>query len=224
MIKEFKREDYPNLLDTLNLSYTDMIKKLDVMHYVPAPRINDSQCTQEEYEIEHIVRVPMFNSSFLNFVKMNGTFPTVDEFISQYKGDNELFFQKYSSQAYVSALENRATRCYPSLIRDIMFAYYIKSKGIDVIYNETLDTIENIDLLIVGKKANWGVHLYTNTKRGKQFRSMKDNRHLDDFSNVIDIDLTIDLGRHDRDNHGNLKLYDEQDYNKLKEIIKEHAD
>ena len=97
MIKQFNKKNYVNLLDKLDLSYDEMVKKLESMTYVSAPKYDKKTCTNEEYEVEEVLRMPFFNVSFLNYVKKNHTFPTQAEFISQYWSDNK---EKLSSFTY----------------------------------------------------------------------------------------------------------------------------
>lgn len=224
MNKIFDAKNYPNLLDELNLSYDEMIKKLDQMNYVPPPRCTDS--TEEEYNVEHVLKLPFFNKAFLHFVSLNHTFPTENEFVQQYFEDNREYFKSYSSPAYITAIRNRAMRSYPSLIRDVMFAYLLRDKlegnGAKILYNERLDAFENIDVMIINR-YNWGIHLFTKTKRAQAFRSEKDGRHDDDFSNVYDIDFMFDLGRKGRKPHGNVLLYDETDVQILLELLKQEV-
>ena len=90
----------------------------------------------------------------------------------------------------------------------------------DVVYNENLDRYDNIDIMICGKH-NWGIHLFTNTKRANNFRKKKDGRHEDVFSNVREIDLVLDLSR-ERKSYGNVFLYDEIDFQHLLELCKNY--
>lgn len=224
MIKQFNKKNYVNLLDKLDLSYDEMVKKLESMTYVSAPKYDKKTCTNEEYEVEEVLRIPFFNISFLNYVKKNHTFPTQAEFISQYWSDNKEKLSSFTSNEYKQAIDNRAIRAYPSLIRDVMFAYFIKDKlkgtDKDVVYNENLDRYDNIDIMICGKH-NWGIHLFTNTKRANNFRKKKDGRHEDVFSNVREIDLVLDLSR-ERKSYGNVFLYDEIDFQHLLELCKNY--
>ena len=49
MIKQFNKKNYVNLLDKLDLSYDEMVKKLESMTYVSAPKYDKKTCTNEEY-------------------------------------------------------------------------------------------------------------------------------------------------------------------------------
>ena len=150
--------------------------------------------------------------------------PSPEEFEERYRVENQSLYDSYSSDKYHYAIHNRVLRAYPSLVRDIMFALFLKEKlhnhKIIVIYNEELDRYEGIDIMICGKN-NWGVHLFTKTKRGEEYRKKKNNRHKDDFTNVIDIDLEVDLDS--KNTYGNIILYGEKDYNNLIEICRNHG-
>lgn len=222
MYKSFEREKYPNLLDSIEITYEQAINKLKQNRYTQPPRYDKYNHTKEEDEIEHYVSVPFFSESFLRFIEHNKTIPTLYEFESQYREDNKDFYGTYSTKAYRYAIRNRVHRAYPSLVRDIMFALFLRDKledkGIDVIYNEKLDKDEAIDIMLCGKR-NWGIHLFTKTRRAETFRAVKNNRHPDDFYNVNDIDLELNLNSNNK--FGNIILYGEDDYNKLVKKCKE---
>lgn len=224
MVKKFVKENYVNLLGQLDLPYDEMVKKLESMEYVSAKKYDRNTCTEEEHQVEEVLRMPFFNVSFLNYVKAFKTFPTQAEFIAQYWEDNKKQLAEFTSDEFKEAINNRAIRAYPSLIRDIMFAYFIKDKfkgtNADVLYNDRLDRYDNIDIMICGK-YNWGIHLFTKTRRANDFRKKKDERHEDVFSNVREIDLVLDMAR-DRRTYGNIFLYDEIDFQNLIELCKNY--
>ena len=224
MVKKFVKENYVNLLDQLDLPYDEMVKKLESMEYVSAKKYDRKTCTEEEYQVEEVLRMPFFNVSFLNYVKAFKTFPTQAEFIAQYWEDNKKQLAEFTSDEFKEAINNRVIRAYPSLIRDIMFAYFIKKKfegtTADVVYNDRLDRFDNIDIMICGK-YNWGIHLFTKTRRANEFRKKKDDRHEDVFSNVREIDLVLDMAR-DRRTYGNIFLYDDIDFQNLIDLCKNY--
>ena len=109
-------------------------------------------------------------------------------------------------------------RAYPSLLRDILFGKFLQSKGVRVIHNEILDSRAEIDLLIVGNNGNWGVHLFTNTKRANGHRNAKNYRYQLKFDNVREVDLTIDLSKCNKVN--NLGLYEDREFEMLKDYVR----
>lgn len=221
-IEKFEKERYPNLLNKLDLSYNEMVKKLEAMTYVSAHKYDSKAHTNEEYEVEEKLSLPYFNKAFLNYIKKNNTFPTQDEYIAHYWESNKVKLSSFTSNEYKQAINNRVIRAYASLIRELMFAFFIKDKlkdkNIDVIYNEKLDSVAHIDIMICGK-YNWGIHLYTNTRRGKYFRKKKNDREGIFFTNVKELDLELDLSR-ERKSYGNIFLYDEIDFQHLLELCR----
>ena len=225
MYKSFEKENYPNILDSINVSYQDIIYKLKRNPYTQPPRYDKFNHTTEEEDIEERITVPYFSESFLKYIEAKNTIPSLYEFEMQYREDNKPFYEQYNTKEYRYAIRNRLQRAYPSLIRDIMFALFLKEKfkdkNVEVIYNAKLDKYEGIDIMICGKH-NWGIHLFTKTKRGVEFRARKDNRHADDFYNVIDIDLEISLDS--KNKFGNVILYGEKDYQNLIEKVKKEKE
>ena len=223
-IEKFEKEHYPNLLDKLDLSYDELVKKLESMNYVSAPKFDEKTCTDEEYKVEKVLRLPKFNKTLLNYIKKNNTFPTQDEYIAHYWESNKVKLSSFTSNEYKQAINNRAIRAYAPLIRELMFAYFIKNKlkdkNIDVIYNEKLDGDAHIDIMICGK-YNWGVHLFTKTRRANDFRKKKEDREGIFFTNVKELDLELDMSR-ERKSYGNVFLYDEIDFQHLLELCKNY--
>lgn len=219
--KLFLEADFPNLLDELSMSYEEAIEMIDSIDYVKPDKYVG---TMEEFEIENKTNLPFFNKTFYSFIKNNYRIPTQNEFYQKYLSDNKEFVEKFDGkEKYLEAIEKRAMRSYTSLIRDLTFALFLKErKGLKTIFNEDLDRNGNIDVMIVGKRGNWGLHLFTKTKRAEKFRKKKNNRHDYTFSNVTDIDLEIDLSK-DGEKHGNIYLYGEKCYENLLEIVKKHS-
>ena len=216
MYKSFEKVNYPNLLDSIEMTYQQAIDKLKKNYYIQPPRYDKINHTQEEEDIEDRVSVPYFVDSFLKYIMEHKTIPSMYEYEMQYREDNKPFYDTYNTKNYRYAIRNRVQRAYPSLVRDVMFALFLKEKfkeeNVDVIYNDELDRYEGIDIMICGKR-NWGVHLFTDTRRANEYRARKNNRHGDDFYNVIDIDLVKDL--HSKNKYGNIVLYGEEDYKNL---------
>lgn len=221
----FNENDYPNFLDNITESYSEIIEILNENKYVQPKRYDQNIASKEEFDIEVTFdkSLPLFSRCMTNFILEHKTFPTQNLFQMAYINNNMDFFKENGlvSSKYFEAIRNRCDRAYPSLVRDLVFGKFLQSrlpKGYKVISNEDLDTKAEIDLLIVGSKRNIGIHLYVDTKRSREFRNQKNYRQRIDFENVTHVDLPIDLSNCDTIN--NLKLYGEKQYKELIDIVK----
>lgn len=215
---EFKRSDYVNFLDKLP-RYLELRKRLSDMRYIPAPRYDASNSYEYDIEVTYNITLPRFNNVLLDYICRYNNLPTEEEFCDFYYNTHLPFFEDngIASAGYKRAIYNRCMRAYPSLLRDILFGKYLQSKGMDVIYNVTLDSKAEIDLMVIVDGENYGIHLFTNTARANAHRRDKDGRYQLKFDNVTHIDMGIDLFKCTKVN--NLGLYEGNEYNKLLSLI-----
>ena len=221
----FKESEYPNFLDNIQDSYEEIISKLEKMVYIQPKKYDKYKSSKEEYDIEEVYdkSLPLFSKCMTNCILIYHTIPSQDFFTEEYFIQNIDFIHNnnLTSEKYKEALIRRCHRAYPSLIRDLVFGKYLQEKlpkGYKVISNENLDTKAEIDLLIIGKKKNIGIHLYVDTKRSRDYRLQKNYRQRIDFENVVHVDLPINLS--DCLTINNLKLYGENQYKELIELTK----
>lgn len=169
-------------------------------------------------EVEHKMSLPYFVTPFYQYIYINDKIPTQEELYNTYIKHDYFKDHKFSDEIMV-AIKARLLRTYPSLVRDIHFATFIKEKitDMDVFYSIKLDVNEGIDLLLVKDEKYFGVNLYTKTQRSVDFRSKKANRHAS-FSNVEYIELPVDFNGSDQ--CGKFFLYGEREYNQLMELTK----
>ena len=241
MYVEFNPEDFHNMLDDIKFDYYDLINMIKKLDYVAPPKVNkDPKFNSNEvnavetwasYETHHgYVKMPKMVTAFYDFVLRYNRIPSQSEYVDEYfkyaKTNiaykmNEVVRAGYDKTKFIEALDNRCRRSYPSFLRDLEFALLLKSKGMNVIYNETIDTDWNIDIMYISPNDNYyGIHCYTDTSRANEFRVRKDFRHTEAFANVINVDLAVNLGRNDRLEINNFKLYDDVDFKNLVENMK----
>ena len=70
-------------------------------------------------------------------------------------------------------IKKRAYRTYPSLVRDIHYATFLKSINMNVIYSGALDRDEGIDLLLEVDRNLFALNLFTNTEKAKYWREKR---------------------------------------------------
>jgi len=166
------------------------------------------------------MRLPMFVTSFYDFILKNNRIPEQEEAFNYYVESNKEFFsQDLIDDKLFEGIRARYYRTYPSLVRDVCFNKYVEEHldGYQVIYNTTLDIEEGIDLLLVKEDKYWGVCMYTNTRRAYQGREAKKRRHVY-FSNVEFVEFPVEFKGSVM--AGEFFLYGEREYKQLKSIIK----
>lgn len=163
--------------------------------------------------VENFQFIP-FMYSFYNFVLINQTIPSKEEFAKNYIRNNwqflkTCFIKNNNYKYYLECLISRLYRSYPSFIRDLHFAKYIQdNSNLTVFYNTDLDVKQGIDLLI---NSIFAIHLFIETNRSNNFRKIKNNRHNIDSYKHIDISLNLDKGF----KCGDFILYNKQNLDNL---------
>jgi len=110
-------------------------------------------------------------------------------------------------------LQGRVYRIYPSLVRDVHFAVYLRENLREgrILYNLKLDAV-GTDIMLFYKDLNYGLRLFVNTYNSNRYKNKKDmNQTL--FDNVTYIDLTLNLGT--ADSCGEFKLYGKEHLQKV---------
>ena len=181
-----KVADYPSLLDKIKICSTDITKtvvKYSLFFYEARNK------TAEWY-----ISFPIFLVPFYKYLIEVNLIPAQEVFFDYYISENTHFFKTNRfSQDVLDGLKARIFRTYPSLVRDIHFAIYLKEQLQEtIVYNIKLDVEEGIDILVVNKGIIWGVNLFAHTKKGIDSRAIKNHRH-EKFSNVNYVDLPSDF-------------------------------
>lgn len=125
---------------------------------------------------------PSMSKCFNHFVDVHKRFPTQMEFCDTFFLENhdsiEEIMKKNKKYHGIEfdvwgGLRFRAERTYPSLVRDIHFAVYLKEHGYDVFWNSTVDVDYKMDVVVTIDKQPYGLALFTDTKRGNSNRARK---------------------------------------------------
>lgn len=182
-------------------------------------QIKDYKMTQikfKDYNTEFKLRAPFFMMAFQKFVNTNNRVPGHDEFVAAYKLYNRAFFATIDGYT-TFALECRARRAYPSLIRDLHFTALLQENGIDVKYDLEAD-LKGIDQTITYKGEEFYVHCFVNTRASQVNREIKNYRH--NFKGNH-LDLPLDLDSSDAKTVGVFKLYSVKHIEKLKQMMEQ---
>lgn len=209
LAKIFKETDFKNLLSDIKITSTEIF---DTVHDYDIP-IWDIRLE----EIENDYKLPVFITAFYDFIILNQTIPTSDEFFNYYLDYNSPFFMVNHYPTYLMiGLKARCYRLYPSLIREFHFTKIVQECLSDykVIYNMKLDIYEGIDLMIIKDDNYFGVNLFVSTYHSKQFRKAKKSRHTT-FDNVTYVDSPISLSGSDTIKCGKFILYGYNHYHQL---------
>ena len=209
----FDEKMFPNLLDSFKSTSAEIetqLKNYSLYFF------------QERDPIAENSRFPGFAHTFYEMLKTTGKIPTQEDFWQEYRESNKFCHQVINlSQPQTTGLKARVFRAYPSLVRDIHFAAYIRDSNAFnlVLYNEILDIEHGIDL-VIGKNNNlYAVSLFTDTAIARSRRNDKKGRHSKQawMESLIPFDLPIELGRSKK--AGEFFLYSEPELSMLKCVI-----
>jgi len=204
--------NFTNHLDKTNLTYIDIENQ--IKDYV----LNFTG--QKNEESEYKISFPRYITPFYEYVFEKNHVPTQIYYANYlYLSKNIKWLNENNfSDSILRGLEFRLKQTYPSLVRDLHFCLFLKenSNFESVLYNMDLDFQHGIDILVKKENKNFGINLYTCTRRGMEFREKKGKRHTK-FTDVINIELPVDF----RGSRicGNFFLYGEREMNFLSKII-----
>lgn len=210
-MKNLEIADFPNLLDHLNLTSTELSEI--IQNYT----LTFSQIRNEK--VEWGTKFPMFLTPFYKYVYLNNKLLTQNEFYEYYLSENQTFFSdKNFDSEIIEGLKARIYRTYPSLIRDLHFNLFVKEniKEAIIVYNRKLDIEEGIDQLIQYKNQFYAVNLFTATTRAYIGRDKKVYRHTP-FDNVQYIELPVNFKGSVK--CGEFFLYGQTELNQITQIL-----
>jgi hypothetical protein len=108
--------------------------------------------------------------------------------------DAELFEEEYKD-----CWMRRFEVTYPSLLRDLYFAYLLldynrRTQTFDsVVYDPDLDMNQGVDALVVDDGVEYHINLYVDTNKSQAYlRQKKDHRHPDKTADTVEVYLPID--------------------------------
>lgn len=146
---------------------------------------------EKDEQIEWKTMPPMFIYSFYRFIAKFHRLPNQAEFWQFYLHENQSLFSE-QIKSHLSALQARAYRAYPSLVRDIHFYYILAESDYfdQVLYHPEIDVKYGIDFIIQYKHRYFGVNCYISTPRSFQGREKKQFRH-EKLRQLILVDLPV---------------------------------
>jgi len=203
--------NYKNLIPDIKLTSAEIKEKVSLY------RLSFSQERNEE--VEWRIKLPMFVYAFYNYLIVAEDIPDQQKAFEYYLEYNKEYFSNLNRPDLISGIKARFYRTYPSLVRDVYFNKFIYerlNKFCEIIYNSDLDVEEGIDLMIVTKKANYGICFFTKTRRGYVGRKAKENRHVL-FDNVKYIEMPMEFQGSVK--AGDFFLYGEKEYNELYNLL-----
>lgn len=185
-----KVEEYENFLDCIpDLTYKDIEEQIGTVNYL-RKKLKVPSAESNNIDIKLI-------DIFYGFVKENNKIPTLVEFARLWLKSLLKRYPYYRDHdAFKKGSLARASRAYPSIIRDLHFALYLKHiwKGkCEVVINLDLDAYYLIDILIIKDGKYYGLKLFTDTRRAIEFAEEKPFRNVVEFDDVNYIPLTIEI-------------------------------
>lgn len=210
-MKTFKEADYNSIIDHV------MLTSGEIEEIVKEFKLSFSSKRHEI--VERKLKLPQFIIPFYKELYNHGKILNQLDYVARYHSYYKEYFDVNNFSLDIRlGIDARLMRTYPSLIRDLHFAYFAQEKLEDtkVIYNTRLDFHEGIDLMIKYNHVYTAFSLYTETERAADARLRKAFRHKD-FTNVYYEELPINL------NHcasvGNFFLYGNEALQRIKEKI-----
>jgi len=140
--------------------------------------------------------IPNFAQVFYYKIYSRLAIPTQEEFLKTYfdsfvmerKNGNILIENSWYSE---EGVKSRMLRTYPSLIRD--FHFYLLAENSEkfdqVRFSLYRDVAKGLDLEVKYKGHFFYISLYIDTKRSREFKIKKGDRH--DYSQVVEIEMPV---------------------------------
>lgn len=168
-------------------------------------------------KIEYQTSLPYFMTSFNDFLRVNKRIPSQNEYIDNYLRTNGQYLSSLNlTPDDMEAVKARATRAYPSLIRDLHFTSLLQYEGYNPIYDEDADVNGGVDQIIDMYGTPVYIHCFTGTNRAMQDRERKEHRH--NF-NGVHIDLPLDMNGSNSKRIGNFIVYSDKAVRQLDGLI-----
>ena len=136
-------------------------------------------------------------------------------FAATYSQSHRHLFTPENRRATVARLK----RAYPSLVRDNHLFLKLQEAFERVERDDTLDEFSGVDFVIHQAGRVFHIHAYTNTRRGRQWRQTKQDRHAAD-PNVTIIDFALNLN--EAKPVGQFLLYSDRTVARLRTEVERH--
>lgn len=142
--------------------------------------------------------------------------PKQTDFVYGFAATYALTHRQLFSPETRRATVARLKRAYPSLVRDNHLFLKLQESFEKVERDDTLDEHGGVDFVIHQASRVFHVHAYTNTRRGRQWRQTKHDRH-DPASNVTVIEFPLNLN--EAKPVGQFLLYSDRTVKRLRDEI-----
>ena len=201
-----------NLLEIITLSYKDVEEQIKTYPLTfDKTKINI---------VEWQLKLPVFVTSFYNYLKSNGSIPNQNDYWLFYVAENKAYLTSLNlPEEEKKGVRARVFRTYPSLVRDLHLGLYLKNNHLfrSVFYNELIDVEYGIDIIVENDSGTkFGLNLFIGTKRANDARRVKQHR-LKKSLGIICLDFP--LARDKRKICGDFFLYaDDEIQKKVEEI------
>ena len=141
--------------------------------------------------VEKKEKFPIFVTSFYKLIGQINRIPNQEEFFNFYMNENannDTIIKYKNDDDVIWGLECRIRRLYPSLVRDIHLALFLKkhirNNNCYIFYDIEMDLNNDIDVgIILNRNSIYALNLYIKTERSENFRNNKTRRHTH-FDNV----------------------------------------
>ena len=196
---------YPSSLAAVPHTAAELARQLAryPLHFLPI----------KNHTVEYELELPSFVYTFHRHLT---PLPTQAQFWEAYLADNAPFFhQRPLAPPHQAALQARVFRAYPSLVRDLHFALFLREQLQHVLYNPQLDVEEGIDVLVAVHGRFFALNLYTHTTRAHDGRQRKQTRHTP-FTDVTYLELPLAL--HGAVQAGQFFLYGPREWRQLQRL------
>lgn len=202
---------YLNSLNHLPFSYEELLSFTKKMPLTFSPLRNDAEK----------LPVPNFVKTFYGYMMETKRLFTQDEFWERYRTEHKDEIQRLiagkDEKALMEGIHARCNRAYPSIMRDMSFAYRLQNKDWDVLWNPEVDVDLKTDLVLKKGGTLYGVALYTNTKNGNKWRAKKLTTRTSMPPEFSKIELAIDMA--EAESLGSFKAYGPVQIKQLEEAI-----
>jgi len=203
------------------MKITNNLDKIKLTRCIIENQIKDYKLQfyrEKDDMVEWQIKFPTFLIPFYAFIIKNQRIPSQFNFYSYYHehNTNNKVIKELNENLRIP-FKARLYRAYPSFVRDVHFAFYLKEcKEFDnVIYNAKYDVEYGVDLIVEKNNKTYGLNLFTNTSRAIYARKKKVNRH-EKVKDIIPIDVPIDFNKNKL---GDFFLYGEKELNKILNVI-----
>lgn len=165
------------------------------------------QGRKKDARVEYGVRLPMYAKVFYANVFFLDRIPSPEEFMESYL--SQTCFSESTVEGHVTFIDERSRkytldkeaiiarglRAYPSLLRDLHFYVTLVESGkFENVSYSTEKDFQGTDVTVVHNGKEYGVALFVDTARSRDFKQRKEGRHDEDYKSVICLPIDMSYG------------------------------